>query len=117
MSICEGIAEILAEQAKAQCFNKVTVVWLEVGQLSTVEPSALRFSFDVVMRGTLAEGARLEIIEVPGQAWCMACSETVSVGQRFEPCPRCGSYQLQVTSGGELRVKELEVSGPDPTSA
>ena len=110
MAICEGIAEILAEQAKAQSFSKVTVVWLEVGQLSTVEQSALRFSFEVVMRGTVADGARLEIIEVPGQAWCMACSQAVSVSQRFEPCPRCGSYQVQVTGGEALRVKELEVA-------
>ena len=110
MAICEGIAEILAEQAKAQSFSKVTVVWLEVGQLSTVEPSALRFSFEVVMRGTLADGARLEIIDVPGEAWCMACSQVVTVSQRFEPCPHCGSYQLQVTGGEELRVKELEVA-------
>ena len=110
MALCEGIAEILAEQAKAQSFSKVTVVWLEVGQLSTVEPSALRFSFEVVMRGTVADGARLEIIEVPGQAWCMPCSQAVSVSQRFEPCPRCGSYQLQVTGGETLRVKELEVA-------
>ena len=110
MAICEGIAQILEDQAKVQCFSRVTVVWLEVGQLSTVEPAALRFSFEVVMRGTLAEGARLELVDVPGRAWCMACSETVSVCQRFDPCPRCGSYQLQITGGEELRVKELQVA-------
>jgi hydrogenase nickel incorporation protein HypA/HybF len=26
-----------------------------------------------------------------------------------EPCPRCGSYQLQVTAGDELRVKDIEI--------
>jgi hydrogenase nickel incorporation protein HypA/HybF len=28
----------------------------------------------------------------------------------FGECPDCGGYQLQVTSGTEMRIKELEVS-------
>ncbi|MCG7980654.1 MAG: hydrogenase maturation nickel metallochaperone HypA, partial [Candidatus Thiodiazotropha endolucinida] len=28
---------------------------------------------------------------------------------RYEACPECGSYQLQVTGGDEMRIKELEV--------
>ena len=56
-----------------------------------------------------ARGATLEIIETPGIAWCMACSKSVEIKQRYEPCPSCGSYQLQVTGGEEMRVKELEV--------
>jgi len=69
----------------------------------------MRFSFDVIKRGTLAEAARLEIIEMPGQAWCLPCAKVIAIQQRFDACPDCGSYQLQVTGGEELRVKELEV--------
>ena len=57
----------------------------------------------------LAEGARLEIVELPGQAWCMQCAKTVRVQQRFHACPDCGGRQLQVTGGEEMRIKELEV--------
>ena len=34
---------------------------------------------------------------------------TVRISQRFDACPNCDSYQLQVTGGTEMRVKELEV--------
>ncbi|GAH74778.1 unnamed protein product, partial [marine sediment metagenome] len=37
------------------------------------------------------------------------CSESVEIKQRYEPCPSCGGYQLQVTGGEEMRVRELEV--------
>jgi hydrogenase nickel incorporation protein HypA/HybF len=57
----------------------------------------------------LADGARLEIIEVPGQAWCMQCMKTVVIKQRFDACHDCGSHQLQITGGEEMRIKELEV--------
>ncbi|MCG8427511.1 MAG: hydrogenase maturation nickel metallochaperone HypA [Chromatiales bacterium] len=109
MSICEGILQVLEEQAKEQSFDRIKTVWLEIGQLAGVELEALRFGFDVVTRNSLAEHAKLEIIELPGQAWCLQCAKTVSVSQRFDACPDCGGYQLQVTQGDELRIKELEV--------
>lgn len=109
MALCESIRNTLEEQSRLHSFTKVARVCLEVGPLSGVEVDALRFGFDVVMRGSLAEGARLDIIECPAEAWCMACSHTVPIKARFDACARCGSHQLQVTAGEELRIKELEV--------
>ncbi len=109
VALCEGVLEIIADEAKRQSFTRVRVVRVNIGSLSHVEPEAMRFCFDAVSRGTVAEAARFEVIEVPGEAWCMQCSTTVSIAQRFDPCPACGGYQLQVTAGDDLRVKELEV--------
>jgi len=109
MSLCEGVLQVLEDEAKRQHFSKVKTVWLEIGAMSGVEVEAMRFCFDVVIRHTLADGAKLEIIEVPAEAWCLNCTQTVTVKQRYDACPHCGSYQLQVTRGEEMRIKELEV--------
>ncbi len=109
MSLNEGVLQILQDNAASKGFTKVKTVWLEIGELSGVEIEAMRFTFDVVMKGTLADQAKLEIIRVPGQAWCMPCSKTVEVKQLFDACPNCGSYQLQVTGGDQMQIKELEV--------
>jgi len=109
LSLCEGIVQVLEHSAETQGFNKVKTVWLEIGALAGVEQSALRFHFDIVTRGTLAEAAQLEIIDIPAQAWCLQCSKLVTVSQRYDACSDCGSYQLQVTSGEDMRIKELEV--------
>jgi hydrogenase nickel incorporation protein HypA/HybF len=109
MSLCEGVLQVLEDSARQQGFSRVRTVWLEIGGLSGVEPWAMRFGFDAVTRGSLAEGAALEIIEVPGQAWCLPCAKTVAVRQRFDACPDCGSHQLQVTGGEEMKIKQLEV--------
>jgi len=45
----------------------------------------------------------------PGQAWCMACSQTVALAQLGAACPVCGGHQLAVTGGEEMRVKEIEL--------
>ena len=109
MSLCEGVLRVLEENARAQGYRRVKTVWLEIGALSGVEIAAMRFAFDAVMHGTLAEGAILEIIDKPGSAWCMQCMKTVPVRQRFDACPACGGCQLQVNGGEEMRIKELEV--------
>lgn len=109
MSIAEGIVQLLEEQAAAQRFERVKAVWLEIGPLAALEVESLRFCFEAVTRGSLAEGARLEIVELPGRAWCLGCNASVAIRQRYDACPQCGSHRLQVTQGDELRVKELEV--------
>lgn len=109
MSLCESILGILEDEAKRNGFDRVLCVRLEIGRLSGAEPDAMRFSFDAVTHGTLADGAELAIIELPGTAWCLACAKQVEVAQRFDACPACGGYQLQVTGGDEMRIKDLEV--------
>jgi hydrogenase nickel incorporation protein HypA/HybF len=109
MSLTEGVLQILQDNAKSKGFERVKTVWLEIGDLSGVETDAMRFCFDVVVQGTLADGAKLEIVSVPGQAWCMPCGKSVRVSERFDPCPECGSFQLQITGGDQMQVKELEV--------
>ncbi|MDD2919346.1 hydrogenase maturation nickel metallochaperone HypA [Rhodoferax sp.] len=110
MSLAEGVLQLVEDAARKDQFNKVTAVWLEIGLLSGVEPQAMAFCFDAVTRGSVADGARLEIITTPGRGWCMVCARTVPMTEVFGECPSCGGFQLQVTGGTEMRVKELEVS-------
>jgi hydrogenase nickel incorporation protein HypA/HybF len=110
MALAEGMLGIVEDTARRNGGARVTAVRLEIGALSHVEPEALRFCFDAVTRGSLAENAALEIVTTPGQAWCMPCGETVDLPRLGEPCPRCGSYQLQVSQGDEMRVQEIEIA-------
>ena len=110
MSLAEGVLQLIEDAARKQQFEKVTTVWLEIGQLSGVEVEAMSFCFDVVTRDSIADGARLEIIALPGAGWCMKCAMTVPMTEVFGECPECGGHQLQVTGGTEMRVKELEVA-------
>lgn len=109
MSLAEGVLDLVSEQARAGGYARVTGVWLEIGRLSGVEIEAMRFCFDAVVRGSIAEGASLEIDETPGSAWCLACAASVTIGHRADPCPRCGGWQLRPNGGTEMRVREIEV--------
>jgi hydrogenase nickel incorporation protein HypA/HybF len=109
MALAQGVLEVIENAARERGFKSVKSVWLEIGRLAAVEAEALRFCFEAVTHGSLAEGCRLEIIATPGTAWCHACGRAVSVQAVYDPCPACGGFSLQVTGGTEMRVKELEV--------
>jgi hydrogenase nickel incorporation protein HypA/HybF len=109
MSIAESVLQIIEDKARADGYARVKTVWLEIGQLAAVEQESLRFCFDVVTHDSIARDARLEIIETAGQGWCMDCASNVALPALYEPCPDCGSFQIEVTGGEEMRVKDLEV--------
>lgn len=109
MSLAEGVLQLIEDAARLQVFSKVTSVWLVIGQLAGVEAEFMMFCFDAVTRNSLAEGAQLKIISIPGSGWCMNCAKAVALNEVFGARPQCGDYQIQVTGGMKMRVKELEV--------
>jgi hydrogenase nickel incorporation protein HypA/HybF len=109
ISLCRSLLQVIERQSEQQHFRRVKTVRLEVGALAGVEPAALEFSFAAVMKQTLAEGARLEIIRVPAQGWCEQCGRSIVIEQRIDSCPVCHAFPLGITAGDELNLKELEV--------
>ena len=109
MSIAEGVLQLIEDAARRDGFTRVRTIWIEIGQLSGVEPEALSFCFDAVTRGSLAEGAGVEIIHVPGKGHCIECGRDTELQVVYDACTHCGSAPVQVTGGTEMRVKELEV--------
>lgn len=109
MSLCEGIRQVIEDQARSHVIKAVKCVRVEIGRFAGVEKPALEFAFDVVMRGSVAEGARLEMLDLPGRAMCYDCVKEVEIAERLDPCPDCGGGKLMPIGGDEMRIKDLEV--------
>lgn len=110
LSLVEGIRGILEEAAAIHNAGKIVRVRLEVGAFACVEREALDFAWEVVMRGSKAEGAALEITVLPGQAFCYDCMKMVRLDSRFNPCPDCGGGKLMPRTGDDLRIRNMEVA-------
>ncbi|MBS3025831.1 MAG: hydrogenase maturation nickel metallochaperone HypA [Dolichospermum sp. DET50] len=105
LGITQNIIAIVSENAQNK---KVQRVLLEVGKLSAIMPDAIKFCFDICAQGTIVEGAILEILEIPGMAMCRECGNTFPIDKPFGIC-KCGSVQLDIIAGEELKIKEIEV--------
>lgn len=109
VSLIESVVGLIEDERSKQDFSRVKLVRLQVGVLGHAEPDALRFCFDAVTRGTVAEGARLEFEMVRGTGDCSGCGHHVPIAERFAACPLCGHDEVRMTNGDELRLSELEV--------
>ena len=105
LGITQNIIAIVSENAQNK---KVQRVLLEIGKLSAIMPDAIKFCFDICAQGTIVEGAILEILEIPGMAKCRQCRTIFLIDKPFGIC-QCGSVQLDIIAGEELKIKAIEV--------
>lgn len=110
LGITQNIVAIATEAAEGA---KVRRIVLEIGKLSAVMPDAIQFCFDVCSQNTIVAGAQLEIIEIVGLAQCRCCGTQVALDVPFGVC-ECGSTDLQILQGEELKIKALELEETDP---
>lgn len=106
LSITQNIVEIACELASAR---RVRAVRVRIGLLTGVDVHAVRFCFDLCAEGTLAEGSRLEIEQVPGVGRCTQCRREIRLELPFGVCPCERAALLERIAGDELAVTELEV--------
>ena len=110
-SICEGIVKAAVEEmAKvnppAKALRKTTVV---VGALHQIVPENLTFAYDVLTRDTPAAGSELELRFVPIRAKCGDCEWQGEIQQPLFLCGGCNSGNIELLSGKELYVENLEI--------
>jgi hydrogenase nickel incorporation protein HypA/HybF len=106
LSIAESVVDAITARTAQR---RVRVVRLEVGQLSGVSADALRFCFELAAADTPVDGAALEIEELAGRARCATCGEEFVLSDPILLCG-CGSSDVRVLSGEELRILSVEVA-------
>ena len=110
LSIALSLVDLAIEQMSRLGAVRVEALHLRVGALSGVVKEALLFSFDTAAAGTVVEGARLEIQDVPAAVWCPACSaERVLAAVSRRRCPACDRLVPELLRGEELELTAMEV--------
>ncbi len=100
---------IVATAEKHAGGSAVSVVTVRAGRLRQVVPESLEFYWDFVTRGTVCDGARLELEVVPAVLACGDCSHQWALGEPSFRCPACGATDVAVLSGQELEVESIEI--------
>jgi hydrogenase nickel incorporation protein HypA/HybF len=105
MSLVEQ-AEKVAREQNAVVIPRITVT---VGQLSGVDPEALRGAFPLAAEGTRVEGAELVVECVEARVRCKACGRSSTPSAPFIYCVECQATDVDVEAGRELYIKSIEV--------
>lgn len=105
LSITQSVVDAVLERLPD---TPIAGVRLEIGKLSGIVPDSVRFCFDLVVEGTPLQGARLDIDEPGGRGRCVDCGTEFEVADQFLLCP-CGSANVEVLAGQQLRIRSVEV--------
>ena len=124
-AIATSLVETLLDIAKKQSSTKVIEAQLKVGKLRLISLDQLRFSYEILSKGTLLEGSRLTIEETTGYARCPNCNyaqellETGDFSYHFGlprmNCPKC-SANLVLEGGDECLITKVRMVIPSQES-
>jgi hydrogenase nickel incorporation protein HypA/HybF len=124
-AIATSLVDALFDIAKKQSSTKVIEVQLKVGKLRLLSLDQLRFSYEILVKGTLLEGSRLTIEETHAFARCPNCDyaqdlvETGDFSFHFGlprmNCPKC-SADLLLEGGDECLITKVRMMIPSKPS-
>jgi len=109
------VAEATALKYNAK---KITEVLLEIGELTLIVPELLQRSFEMATKGSIAEGAKLNIAMTPGKVKCRNCNKISEVsltqeaqltGLQLFKCFHCESNNTEIIEGKKANVKNIKI--------
>jgi hydrogenase nickel incorporation protein HypA/HybF len=108
ISLVRNIFATVEEQHPEIPPENITGIYLQVGELSNVEPTAMYNAFDAVIENDLRyRNARLYITVTPVLIYCDDCQKTVGIKNYHFICD-CGKPSKNLVQGDELLITKIE---------
>jgi len=101
--------DLVLKQAEQAGARKVERVNINIGEMTGVVDSCVEFYFELLSKGTAAEGATVSIKSVPVTVQCRKCERNFQPKEGDWNCPGCGNTGIEILTGRELILESIEV--------
>lgn len=108
LSVTQNILDIALAEAEKHNAKRISTIKLKIGQLTQVVPDCVQFYLEMLGKGTIAEGVKLEVETVPLVVQCRNCGTAATLDDYDFACRNCSS-PTDVVSGRELFIDSIEV--------
>jgi hydrogenase nickel incorporation protein HypA/HybF len=106
-----GIAEsILAAVEGRADGRRIRRARVQVGAMLRVAEPSINEAFAMVAAGTVAEGARLDLVTLPVRLTCRACGNTATSVDPYAVCPACGDTDVDTEGGDDLVLESIQLA-------
>lgn len=109
LSITQNMLDLVLEQAEKAGAREVGKINLVIGEMSGIVDDCVKFYFDFLSKGTIAEKAALSITISPTTVRCLDCGRSFKPKEFDWTCPYCQSNNKEIVAGKELLVESIEV--------
>jgi len=108
MGITQGILAAAFDAAEGAGATRITEVRITIGELTEIQTFALDFAFEALTPGTMAEGAKLVVTELPPKSRCRDCGAEYEHDRFTMVCPECAGMNVELLQGRELQIDSIE---------
>lgn len=109
LSVTQSILEIALRHAENAGAERITDLYLVIGQLSSIVDDSVQFYWDIIADGTIAVGATLHFSRIPAQMRCTNCAHLFALDYESFACPVCKSLSVQLISGNEFYLEGIDI--------
>ena len=109
MSLALSIVEQTREAAAREGAVRVLEVEIEVGCLAGVLADSLQFCLEAVGPTSGLPGTVFHITEIVATGDCRVCAATFPADSFLALCPACGSDDVAVSGGQDLKIRSLTI--------
>ena len=110
LAITEQIADIAIRHGEENAAEKITDLYLVIGELSTVIDDSVVFYWDLITEDTICAGATLHFQRIPAKFLCQDCGkEYQMVDGDLTPCPYCQSNKMEILQGKEFHLDSINI--------
>jgi hydrogenase nickel incorporation protein HypA/HybF len=111
LGITEQIAEIAIRHGEKNQAQKVTDLYLVIGELSTVIDESVQFYWDMIADQTICMGAKLHFKRILAKFKCLDCEKDYHLSEgQLAPCPHCGSTRMEILQGKEFYLESINIT-------
>lgn len=109
MAIARSVIDAAQTEAGLRPGMRITKIGLRIGDLAGVDPDALSFCFEALVKETEFDAVMLEIERRPQRRQCPRCGNEFVVNNSDPVCQACGEFLTAFVSGDELELTYLEM--------
>jgi len=112
LPITKSIFRSVVSKAESAGAVSVRRVVLEAGILRDYIPEMVQKYWDYISKGSIAEGAKIEMRELDAVAKCGNCGNEYTITRETindAHCPACGYRYGRLLSGNELHIVGIEI--------
>lgn len=108
-SVTQSILDIALRHAEQAGAAKITDLFIVIGDLSSIVDDSVQFYWEIVGKGTIAEGSELHFKRIPAKMLCLDCDIEYQPDRGELVCPNCQGFNVKVIAGEEFTMEAIEI--------
>lgn len=109
LAVTENLLDIALRHASNEDAKRITDINIVIGDLSSIIDDSVSFYWEIITKGSIAEGAQLHFMRLQTIFHCLECDHQFHPNSESFSCPACQSQRIQIIQGKEFYLESIQI--------